>query len=365
MPIDSTELYKPNPIHQKLKGASSQYGVPSWIISSIVEHESKFNPNAHGDIGLGASGSWGLFQLYTGNGHGKGYTAAQLQDPDTNINIAMKHLQKGYKGAKSKGLTGFDLLKETAASSGWPLMTGAKNMPASYENGLRHTYENGDELSGLKGTQIKDYQLDYPVAEHSIWTTGKTDRIDPILLGRLAMLGKTYNEKVVIGSGFRSYEEQVILYNLYKSGKGNLAAVPGTSNHEKGLAVDIDNLKFKLLPESVFKKFGLHRPVSGENWHIEKLSGGNNGSINFDNTAKEIIRNGFDLMNIDDLSQGSYSLFRGIDKISGMGEGLNGELTDGFGVHRLVESSGKAIVFRAAVIIIGLVLIIASLRSVA
>ncbi|MFN3428585.1 MAG: peptidoglycan-binding protein [Candidatus Sericytochromatia bacterium] len=44
-----------------------------------------------------------------------------------------------------------------------------------------------------------------------------------------------------ITSGYRSYAEQVHLYNLYKSGKGNIAAKPGTSNHETGDAIDFTN----------------------------------------------------------------------------------------------------------------------------
>lgn len=39
--------------------------------------------------------------------------------------------------------------------------------------------------------------------------------------------------------GWRSYDRQVKLYNDYRSGRGNLAAKPGTSNHGKGTAVDM------------------------------------------------------------------------------------------------------------------------------
>lgn len=43
-----------------------------------------------------------------------------------------------------------------------------------------------------------------------------------------------------ITEGWRSYDEQVRLYNLYRSGRGNLAAKPGTSTHGNGTAVDIN-----------------------------------------------------------------------------------------------------------------------------
>ena len=43
-----------------------------------------------------------------------------------------------------------------------------------------------------------------------------------------------------VTSGFRSMVEQERLYALYKQGEGNLAARPGFSNHQSGIAVDIE-----------------------------------------------------------------------------------------------------------------------------
>lgn len=41
-----------------------------------------------------------------------------------------------------------------------------------------------------------------------------------------------------INSGGRTYAQQQVLYNLYRSGRGNKAAPPGTSLHESGIAAD-------------------------------------------------------------------------------------------------------------------------------
>lgn len=71
-------------------------------------------------------------------------------------------------------------------------------------------------------------------------------------------------------SGVRSYDEQVRLYQAYLAGTGNLAARPGTSKHEKGLAVDIDGdkgLAHRLAPQ-----FGIGFPVTGEDWHAEVVN---------------------------------------------------------------------------------------------
>lgn len=40
-------------------------------------------------------------------------------------------------------------------------------------------------------------------------------------------------------SSYRTYDEQLYFWNLYQSGRGNLAAYPGTSNHGWGVAVDL------------------------------------------------------------------------------------------------------------------------------
>lgn len=58
-----------------------------------------------------------------------------------------------------------------------------------------------------------------------------------------ARLNAAYQAKwgspLVVNSGGRSYAEQARAYALYKAGRGNLAAPPGTSVHETGRAVDL------------------------------------------------------------------------------------------------------------------------------
>jgi len=47
-----------------------------------------------------------------------------------------------------------------------------------------------------------------------------------------------FGQDLTVISGGRTHEEQARLYNLYLSGRGNLAAKPGTSVHESGRAAD-------------------------------------------------------------------------------------------------------------------------------
>jgi len=74
----------------------------------------------------------------------------------------------------------------------------------------------------------------------------------------------------VIVSGYRTYDEQAELYRLYLAGLGNLAAPPGTSEHEFGLAADVhtEDIELVALGDAAYEN-GLRQPVPGEPWHLE------------------------------------------------------------------------------------------------
>ena len=74
----------------------------------------------------------------------------------------------------------------------------------------------------------------------------------------------------VIVSGYRTYDEQAELHRLYLAGLGNLAAPPGTSQHERGLAADVhtEDIELVALGDAAYAH-GLRQPVPGEPWHLE------------------------------------------------------------------------------------------------
>jgi hypothetical protein len=88
-------------------------------------------------------------------------------------------------------------------------------------------------------------------------------------------------ESVLLGvylvSGFRSQAEQEALYAQYGPGR---AAKPGTSNHERGLAVDI-GVRSRLAVNGqwptdietkvnrIASRHGLRSPLDWEDWHYE------------------------------------------------------------------------------------------------
>lgn len=87
---------------------------------------------------------------------------------------------------------------------------------------------------------------------------------------------KITNVTVALNSGFRSYPEQKFLWEGFQKGLPgfNKAAKPGASNHQNGIAFDIDvtggdgNEVYDWLKLHA-PDFGFVRTVSGEPWHWE------------------------------------------------------------------------------------------------
>ncbi len=74
-------------------------------------------------------------------------------------------------------------------------------------------------------------------------------------------------------SGFRTLDQQRVLYRAWRGGYGNKAAVPGRSNHQSGRALDIavsDPGVYEWLRTNA-AAFGFSRTVRGEPWHWEYM----------------------------------------------------------------------------------------------
>ena len=70
-------------------------------------------------------------------------------------------------------------------------------------------------------------------------------------------------------SGYRSYAQQLYLYNLYLSGQGNLAAPPGTSSHEYGYALDLADPSMRAVVDQIGANYGWAKIEAPEEWwHI-------------------------------------------------------------------------------------------------
>lgn len=87
-----------------------------------------------------------------------------------------------------------------------------------------------------------------------------------LFLGMAEEYNKLTGKTIQMNEGLRTYEEQAALRQKY----GNRAAKPGTSLHEKGLAIDIPSVTAAELEKlGLMRKYGFTRPVGGEPWHLE------------------------------------------------------------------------------------------------
>jgi len=92
-------------------------------------------------------------------------------------------------------------------------------------------------------------------------------------LQRMAVEALKDDVALRVTSGYRSLREQRWLYEQYRRGRGNKAARPGRSNHQRGLAVDLvigqRTSKRYLWLEANACRFGFRRTVPSEPWHWE------------------------------------------------------------------------------------------------
>jgi hypothetical protein len=83
---------------------------------------------------------------------------------------------------------------------------------------------------------------------------------------------RVFGRRIAVIAGYRTYDRQVFFWNLYLSGRGNLAARPGTSNHGWGLAIDLASHTDRQLVDRIGAKYGFSKSWSdapSEWWHIK------------------------------------------------------------------------------------------------
>lgn len=80
-----------------------------------------------------------------------------------------------------------------------------------------------------------------------------------------------WGSHITVVAGYRDINRQWYFWNLYQSGRGNLAAYPGTSNHGWGLAVDLASSWARWAVDQIGRHYGFSKGCSdaqSEWWHI-------------------------------------------------------------------------------------------------
>jgi LysM repeat protein len=74
-------------------------------------------------------------------------------------------------------------------------------------------------------------------------------------------------------SGYRTYEQQAYLYDLFISGQGAPANPPGSSSHEYGAAVDLADPAMRDIVDQIGGAYGWAATIPSEWWHVAYVGG--------------------------------------------------------------------------------------------
>lgn len=74
-------------------------------------------------------------------------------------------------------------------------------------------------------------------------------------------------------SGYRTYEQQAYLYDLFISGQGAPANPPGSSSHEYGAAVDLAEPVMRDIVDQIGGAYGWAATIPSEWWHVAYVGG--------------------------------------------------------------------------------------------
>lgn len=145
----------------------------------------------------------------------------------------------------------------------------APNYP---HNGVDRTgHQHSDAARKAALTMIQEFQELTALGGAGSSGLAATKGLNPKFLSRFKAWSAARGP-FSITSGYRSSAQQAVLYARYKAGQGPLAAPPGRSNHEKGLAIDHAPHSWGIARTA--GPFGLHHPVSSESWHVEPRAKG-------------------------------------------------------------------------------------------
>lgn len=228
-------------------------------------------------------------------GMGKVYAASEADMSQTarRFNISIKEMARQKKMQTYQTSTAWYDLKTNKAVRHYPQTKRFDTTRLAYKQGMwfyldNEAYQKGEfhgviankvfEVNTANGKAVfgSNYvsiRNNMPLTQHRtsggqctssrLWHQGMNNEMVKIIQRIELHLGKHVKMK----SAARSYNEQLCLWNA-KGRNPSIVARPGTSRHESGLAIDVEQ-SFYQQHDGVMRQFGLCTPVAGEPWHYE------------------------------------------------------------------------------------------------
>ena len=167
-----------------------------------------------------------------------------------------------------------------AAGPAAPLVLGGAAALGGIAGGLAAFFGVSSMFGGTSGKKADEVLQFDPSGSGS---RDRFEQLDDNIKKRVIAAGEQYmsmtgGKKLQINSAMRTREEQERLYALFQSGRGLPAARPGTSSHEKGQAVDIQNYNDPAAVAALNKQ-GLFQTVKGDPPHFSMTAGYQTGGI--------------------------------------------------------------------------------------
>jgi LAS superfamily LD-carboxypeptidase LdcB len=188
---------------------------------------------------------------------------------DVNVNVG----RSAHHPRRVRGMTSDD---ETL-----PTVGAGNDDCGPYANSQRFemTQNNGQKISV---TKVAREHLTDP----SIFSASPTAKDNSIAVptacafNKMFVAARTAGVRLTISSAFRTLERQRYFWNCYQTKRcnnGNLAARPGSSNHGRGVALDLNassksSAQYRWLASNG-QRFGFIRTVPTEAWHWEHRPG--------------------------------------------------------------------------------------------
>ena len=237
---------------------SAKYGIDPDLAESMMMVESGGNPSAKSQ-----AGALGLMQLMPATSadiaRKLGRTNYDILDPDTNIEFGLYYFKQKldeFKGNVSLALAAYN------AGSGNVRKHGGVPPFKETQNHVKKVLNNWNVRRETRVDMEKHGLKEYVINGKSVILHPSV--AEKVMIANQNMIKQT-GKGIEISSDYRSYTEQVDIWERSQGGKKFKAARPGKSNHQYGRAIDVSNWG---PAEPFLRQVGLIYPMKDDKVHF-------------------------------------------------------------------------------------------------